>query len=230
MPRILCCLALFAFAAAARAEPPGDGVRVRLTGPATPYAEVRYEVAFRRGTVIAEVDKAFAADFGHRGEVGLLARSDLGALLDAVEALGGFTLRSRTHADPRTVWRIEARRGQQTHSITVHDPETISDGRYLAVIDRVRGLVEQTVGPVPFRDGMLLPAEYGTLRLRTTPKATLAVDGVPWAGTTPMNEVRLPAGRHTLALTPVGGEEHEPHVYEVQIEVGKTTSLVVELK
>ena len=31
-------------------------------------------------------------------------------------------------------------------------------------------------------------------------------------------------------LTPVGGEEDEPHVYEVQIEVGKTTSLVVELK
>lgn len=230
MPRILCCLALLALAAAARAEPPGDGVRLRLSGPATPYAEVRYEVAFRRGTVIAEADKVFAADFGRRGEVGLLTRGDLGALLDAVEALGGFTLRSRTPAAPRTVWRIEARRGQKAHSFTVHDPETIDDGRYMAVIERVRGLVEQTVGEVPFRDGMLLPAEYGILRLRATPEATLAVDGVPWAGTTPMNEVRLPAGRHTLALTPVGAADDEPHVYEVQIEVGKTTSLVVELK
>ncbi len=228
MPRLAFCLTLAALAGAAAAAPPGDGVRLRLTGPATPYAEVTYAVAFRRGAVIAEVDKALAAGFGRRGEVGLLTRDDLSGLLDAVEALGAFTLRDRTHADPRTVWRIETRRGQKAHTVVVHDPERGADGRYRALIERVRGLVEQTVGPVPWRDAMLLPEEFGRLRLRSTPKATLTIDGVPWPGTTPMNDVRLTGGAHRLELTPVGGGE--PHVYDVRVEIGKTTSLVVELK
>lgn len=232
MPRLVIVL-LFVLAGVAPAGPAaaeltGDGVRMVLTGPATPYAEVRYEVAFRRGTVIAEVDKAFAAGFGERGEVGLLSRDDLEALLDGVEAMGGFTLRSRTGAAPRTAWHIELRRGTRRHSLRVHDPERLADGRYRALIERVRGAVERTVGPVPYRDGLLLDSEYGRLRLRSTPAATVAVDGVPVPGVTPMNELRLTAGEHRLELTPVAGGE--PHVYEVRVVVGKTTSLTVELR
>ncbi len=227
LTRLLPLVALL-LAAPAAAGLPGDGVRLVLSGPATPYAEVRYEVSYRRGTVVAEVDKTFAKGFGRRGEVGLLGRSDLGALLDEVTALGGFTLRDRTGETPRTVWRISTRHGDKRHRFVVHDPERIADGRYRALIERVRGLVDRTVGPVPYRDGLLLDDEYGSLRLRSTPRATLAVDGVPWPGTTPMNDVRLPAGTHTLSLTPVGGGE--AHTYDVQIVVGKTTSLTVELR
>lgn len=227
---LLLCLAVAAPSSAPAEKLPGDGVRMVLEGPATPYAAVRYEVAFRRGTVIAEVDKAFAAGFGSRGEVGLLSRDDLGALLDALEALGGFTLRSQTDAAPRTVWRIDLRRGTRHHHIRVHDPERIADGRYRALIERVRELVERTVGPVPYRDGMLLDAEYGRLRLRSTPRATLMVDDVPMPGTTPIDDLRLTAGAHELKLTPVGGDPGDPHVYVVKIVVGKTTSLTVELR
>lgn len=226
--RLLAVTALLALVGPAAAELPGDGVRLVLSGPATPYAEVRYEVSYRRGTVVAEVDKTFAAGFGHRGEVGLLGRGDLSALLDGITALGGFTLRDHTTKAPRTVWRIETRHGNKRHRLVVHDPERIADGRYRALIERVRGLVDTTVGQVPYRDGLLLDGEYGRLRLRSTPRATLSVDGVPWPGTTPMNDVRLPAGTHTLALSPVEGGE--PHTYEVQIVVGKTTSLTVELR
>lgn len=226
--RPLLLAAAVLLAAPAAAELPGDGVRLLLGGPATPYAAVRYEVSYRRGTVVAEVDKRFADGFGHRGEVGLLAKGDLEALMDEVEALGGFTLRGHSHADPRTVWQVETRRGAKRHRFVVHDPERLADARYRSLIDRVRTRVRLTVGAVPYRDRLLLDGEYGRLRLRARPRATLAVDGVPWPGTTPMNDVRLPAGTHTLALTPVEGGE--AHTYEVQIVVGKTTSLNVELK
>lgn len=229
MPRLVPLLALSALlASSAGAAPDGDGVRLVLSGPATPYARVEYEVAAKRGAVVAGVDKVFAADFGRRGEVGLLPRGDLSALLDELEALGGFALSDHTSPRPRTVWRIEARRGAKRHTITVHDPERLADGRYRALIERVRGLVEATVGPVPYRDALLLPGEFGRLRVRSTPRGTLTVDGVPIAGETPVDDLRLPVGRHRVELTPLAGGE--PHPYDVQIEAGRTTSLVVELR
>lgn len=225
-PLLLAAL-LLTLAAPARADD-ADHVRLTLSGPATPYAAVTWEVARERGAVVVGLEKRFAPGFGHRAEVGLLTDADLNALLDALAALGAFTLPARTVETPRTVYTLSIQQGRRRHRVTVHDPEWSPDPRARAVFARIRAAVAAHTDPIPFRDALVLPGEYGTLHLRATPPATVALDGVPLEGRTPITDLRLTTGRHRLTLTPLSGGEARD--YDVTIEPGKTTSLVVELR
>lgn len=219
-------LVFAAGAPAAAAE--GDAVRVTLTGPGTPYASVRYEIEERRGTVSASVTKVFAGDFGFEEKVGLLPSTDFEALLGELEALQAFTLPSTRGPARRARYLIEVRRGSRSHRIEVHDPAQLPDGRYRALIDRVRSVTRTVAGRIPFRDAMLLPAEAGLLRIRSRPAARVTIDGLQYGETTPVEGLPLPAGRHTVRLTAV--DEPLERTYEIRIEAGKTTRLAVDLR
>lgn len=204
------------------------GVRVTLTGPGTPYAEVVHEVGRRHGTVVVSVRKTFAAGFGHRDEVGLLTDDDLEALLDGLVALGAFELASSPRKDHRARHRVEIAWKGRHHVFEVDDPELQADERYGRLITRVRAAVGHAAGVVPFQDAMLLPEEAGRLNIVADPPARARIDGVVIEGTTPLGGLRLPAGSHRVELTPVGGGP--ARTYDVKIEVGKTTNLTVNLR
>ena len=207
-----------------------DHVRLSLTGPAVPYASVVYELARERGAVVATVTKRFADGFGHRSEVGLLTDRDLTALLTELTALGAYTLTPRiiTGAQtPRTIYTLSIRRAGRHRTLTVHDPEWSPETRHRALFDRIRAAAAAHTDPIPFRDALLLPHEAGTLWVRSTPPATLALDGVPITGRTP-TDLRVAAGPHRLTLTPIGGGE--PRDYDITIRAGKTTSLTLDLR
>lgn len=228
-PLLFMVLALMplTLAATARADD-ADHVRLTLAGPATPYATVTYEAARKRGAVVATVEKRFAPGFGHRSEVGLLTDADLEALLTELADLGAFTLQNRRVEAPRTLYTLSIQHGRRRHQATVHDPEWAPEARARALFARIRAAIGATTDPIPFRDALLLPGEYGTLHLRATPPATVALDGAPIEGRTPITDLRLTAGRHRVTLTPAAGGEARD--YDVTIEAGKTTALVVELR
>lgn len=205
-----------------------DHVRLTLTGPAVPYASIVHDLARERGAVVATVTKRFADGFGHRSEVGLLTDRDLTQLLTELTALGAFTLPPRTTRAPRTIYTLSIRRGDRHRTLTVHDPEWSPETRHRALFDRIRAASAAHTDPIPFRDALLLPHEAGTLWVRSTPPATVALDGVPLPGGTPMTDLRVTAGPHRLTLTPIGGGE--PRDYDITIRAGKTTSLTLDLR
>lgn len=216
------------------APPTADGVRVTLTGPAVPHAEVVYEVLAERGTVTVGVTRRFAADFGKSTEVALLPRADLDALMARLAGMGLFEL---THSDApraRVRVRIEARRGAKTVDATVADPERTDVGharleaeRGQLFLDVVRAVVRAHTPPYTFSDPMLLPTEAGRLRVRSRPAARVSLDGVRLEARTPINSLRVPAGAHTLMLETDAGLVRR---YDVKVEAGKTTSIDVELR
>ena len=205
----------------------GDRVFAELTGAATPYETVRFEIAERRGTVIVSTVKTFANQFGHEQRVGLLPKSELGPLFEALDRLNAFEIPSRQSRSPRTRWHIELRRGRRSHRIVVDSPGRLADRRYARVLSHIRSVVAESAGIIPFRDALLLPTEAGLIRLDSTPRAGVAVDGIELGLVTPVVDLRLPAGPHEIRLNAIA--EPLSRTYEVRVEVGKTTQLVVDL-
>lgn len=204
----------------------GDGVRITLSGPAVPYATVAYEVASKRGTIVATVEKQFAADFGQRSEVAILTRQDLDVLLVELAGLGLFSAQSAQVDGARAALTVEARWGDRAVRVTAPDPSDRPDSPLARIARRVRGAVTRETGRQPFGDQMLLPAERGRLRLTSRPAARVRLDGVTLDGRTPMLDVTVTAGPHTLDLSSDAGPTR---TYTVQVDVGKTTAVDVDL-
>ncbi len=205
----------------------GDGVRVVLSGGATPYERVEFAIVEKRGTVVAEVVKTYAAEFGRDERVGLLPRDEYGTLLAALERLGLFTLQERTDPRARVTYEVIAQQGKRRHRFRVADPELLDDPRYSSLLARIQATVAEHAGAVRFHDRMLLPSESGRLRVVSTPRAVVWLDDVALQGWTPLKRLRVPVGKHRLRLVSEAGLTRD---YEVKIEVGRTTSLVVDLK
>ncbi len=200
------------------------GVRVEISGPAVPYAQVVYELGPQGGAVVASVVKTWAAGFGQRDRVGLLPAEVLPGLLGQLRGMGAFELRSRRRKGHRVRYTVRLRSQGRSHSFVVDDPT----GRHAKVVAFVRAQVLEHAGEVPFVDEMLLPAEAGVLRVRSRPVARVEVDGRPVPGQTPVAALKLRPGRHSVRLESLDGARKNE--YEVMIEVGKTTSLSVELE
>jgi len=204
------------------------GIRLEISGPAVPYETVTYAIERKRGTVVVTVSKRFARPFGGRDEVGLLTEEAWTAFTKAMDRRNVFTLPSVARPGARATVRLKVEWAGRTHRFTVDDPSRLLDRRYAAVIDLVRGLAHDRVGPVEFRDVMLLASEAGRLRVVSDPRATVTLDGVPLGLKTPVFGIRVAAGSHELRLTPLRGGPVYP--YSVKVEPGKTTLLSVELK
>lgn len=205
-----------------------DGVRLTLEGVTVPYAQVEYVLAEKRGTVVAESNKRFAARFGRQEVVAVLTRADLDGLLDRLARDGIWTLRTRRAVHSQTRWTIEVTRGDRRHAVVVDDPETRLDGRHLRIIERVRARVNAAVPQRRFQDPMLLPKEGGTLNLRTLPIARVRLDGVWLPTPTPIRGLRVQAGRHRLEFLPLAGGAPTP--YDIAVEAGRATSLNLKLE
>ncbi|MCB9538388.1 MAG: PEGA domain-containing protein [Myxococcales bacterium] len=209
------------------APPAADGVRLTLSGPAVPHAEVVYEVLAERGTVTVGVARRFAADFGQSTEVALLPRPELDALMARLAGMGVFALTDADDPAARVRLRLEARRGDATVAVTVADPDRAADERAQAALTAVRAVVRANTPPSTFSDPMLLPTEAGRLRIRSRPPARVGLDGVRLEARTPINSLRVPVGAHTLELETDTGVVRR---YDVKVEAGKTTSVDVDLR
>ena len=206
---------------------PPERISVELTGPATVYANVRYEIARRRGAVVVTIVKTFAEGFGQAQSVGLMADDDLATLWESLRVAGAFELKSRRDEHRRARWRIELQQGGARHVVVVDDPELHIDRRAHEVLRRILAVTRGTAGAVPFRDALLLPDEAGILRIDARPPARVAIEGVWLSGSTPIVGLRVPAGHRTVRLEALDGSATRD--YEVTVDAGRTTRLVVEL-
>lgn len=218
----LLCLALATPAAA-------QVLAVEVRGPAVPCMQVEHVIERSQGALVARIGKFLPEGFGRREAVGLLTDDDLGRLVSQLDALGAFSLPSVRHRSARATYRVRLELpGGRAHSFEVADPGTRPDGRHQAVIDLLRRTVEAKTGPVEVQDDLLLPSEAGLLQVLTDVPARVVVVGEGITGRTPLRGLRLPVGRHVLEVTPEAGGE--PTRYEVQVDVGRTTNLKVQLK
>lgn len=203
-------------------------VSVEASGPAVPCARVEHVIERSQGTWVARISKALVEGFGRTEGVGLLTDESWLALVAQLDALGAFSLTTENLAKARIRYRVRLEVGDRHHTFEVGDPGRLPDGRHLAVIELVQRAVQARAGPVPLRDEMLLPTEAGLLQIGTDLAARVRVDGAWLAEQTPVRGLRLPAGEHVVELVPVDGSE--PHRYEIKVDVGRTTSLRVELR
>jgi hypothetical protein len=209
-----------------------DGVVIALSGPAVPYERVDYAVQAKRGTVVAEVNKQFAHRFGRQDAVAALTREELDGLLDVLARMGVWRLKSRRTAQHRTRWRIAVVRGRRTHVVVVDDPAERPDGRHYAVIEHVRRTVTDRTRALPFHDAMLLRSEAGALALRTRPPARVRLNGVLLPRPTPIQGLRVKAGKHRVEFLPLepGALRARSTPYDIVVEAGRATSLNVTLE
>ncbi|MCB9522102.1 MAG: hypothetical protein H6702_01815 [Myxococcales bacterium] len=214
------CLAILA-APAAGICGDGDGVRLTISGPAVPYAEVVHEIRERNEAVTARVTKTFAGDFGRRDAIGLLTLAELPSLLSEARTA---VLEARAPVGPARYHLEITQTGQRRQGWLVPG----EGGAEPALATRLRAVVAAATGPVPFHDALLLPEEAGRLHVQADRPARVALDGVDLAGQTPLSGVLVVAGDHAVRLTPLDGGEAQ--VYPIKILPGRTTTLAVELR
>lgn len=225
---LLCILAVGALATSARVARAADGVVIRLSGPAVPYETVDYALHERRGAVLAEVNKQFAAGFGRQDAVAVLPRDALDTLLKTVADRGAWDLKSVRKKAHQTRWTIELTQGARRRVVVIDDVAQRPDGRHLAVIEAVRSAVAAHTRDLPFHDALLLRSEAGILALRTRPAARVRLDGVLLPRPTPIKALRVRAGLHQIEFLPLDGGPATP--YDVRVEAGRATSLNVKLE
>lgn len=216
---MICWLAL----ALLSAPPVARGFTLEMTGPGTPYAQVTYEIAPQRGVIVASISKVFTADFGHREEVSVLDEGALKQITAILDALGACQLPDARREAARRAYRL---RCSASGGFQVDDPAQQVDPRYAQAISRLRGFIERRVPPIHFRDPLLRPGEFGWLRVEATPTARVYIDGIALEGETPL-AAPLPVGARVIELEPAQGGARQR--YEVRVEEGRTTSLVIEL-
>lgn len=230
-PRPLLVLALLALRPLPASAGEGDGVRVELTGAATPFDRVVMEISERRGACLALVAKSFAAGFGRQEKVGLLLPEDHARLLDRLRALGAFELPSTRGPARRAEYTVAIFQGGRRHRFVVHDPAQQADARFRRILAEVRETAVRHAGDVPFRDALLLADESGVLRIKAQPEAHVEVDGVALVEPTPIDGLPLPVGTHHVSLVPLEATSDDAgRAYTIKIERGKTTTLNVELR
>lgn len=228
-------LAVLVFVGPARAAD-GDAVRLSVSGPGVPYAQVDMEIRARGATAIVRLSRSFGEGFGAQDAVGLSTPDELQALMDALQKDGLFVRpvngqRPPGGHVPDVRYVLELRREGRVQRIEVERPELLPDRRYSNAIERVRRFVTQIVEPEgarPFVDGRVPKDASGFLHLETSPSGRVYLDGVLLADATPIEALRLPLGTHVLRI--VARDGRLERTVDVTIERGKTTSLRMTLE
>ncbi len=201
---------------------------VEVRGPAVPSTRVEYVIERSQGALVARIGKFLPEGFGRREAVGLLTDEAFATLVAQLDTLQAFTLASAGGRRARVTYRVHLEVPGRTHTFEVSDPGERPDGRHQAVIDLLRSTIEARTGPVDVQDDLLLPDEAGLLQVVTDVPARVTVVGEGVLGRTPLRGLRLPVGRHVLEVVPEAGGEAVR--YEIQVDVGRTTNLKVQLK
>lgn len=221
-------------AAASGRVPPSDGDRVRLTleGPGTPFERVEHEAKVRGASVVVRLTQSFGAAFSHRDAVGLSTPADFDTLLAALEAEGLGSLpaapRAPANVTAATRYRIEVVSRGRTRTLTIANPELLTDRRYLGLVRRIRSWVVAITGAPAFVDGRLSAEDSGFLHLETNPPGRVFLNDVLLAESTPVDALRLPQGEHALRVVATDGKLERR--LDITIEKGKTTSLRMNLE
>jgi len=214
----------------------GDAIRLTVSGPSVPYAQVEMEIRARGATAVVRRSRSFGEGFSAQDAVGLSTLDELQALMDTLQndalfarPIDGRGLAGGPVLDVRYV--LELRRNGRVQRIEVDRPELLSDRRYMNAIERVRRFVTQVVEPHgagPFVDGRVPKDASGFLHLETSPSGRVYLDGVLLADSTPIEALRLPLGTHVLRIVATDGRLER--TIDVTIERGKTTSLRMSLE
>ena len=210
----------------------GDYVHWILESPSdSPFAEIRYEVIERGPASAAVHRRRLPGEVRSLHNMGLITRERLNTLHQLISRNSAMTLPDAMQspvAGPALTWRFEAQLNGAKHGFSVVDPWNQKDRRYWTVFSAVRDLVRSIAAGLPFRDVYYPRSEMGWLNLRSVPPARLSIDGRATELVTPVRELPLRAGKHTILLKSVEGKTVRS--YDIRIEAGGTTKLRVELR
>lgn len=225
------CLILSCFAPSSWAAG-GDYVHLVLEAPSdSPFAEIRYEVTERGPASAAIHRRRLPGEVRSLHNMGLVPPEVLKQLRQILSQHGAMTLPDATEATGSASslqWHFEAQSEGKKHRFSVRDPLNQPDRRYWKIFSSVRQLVRSITGGLPFRDVYFPQETIGWLNLRSVPAARLSVNGRDTELETPIRDLPLRAGKHTIELKSVEGKRVRR--YDIRIEAGGYTKLRVELR
>ena len=210
----------------------GDYVHWILEAPSdSPFAEIRYEITERGPASAAIHRRRLPGEVRSLHNMGLVPPEHLERLRETLTKQQAMTLPNAPkmrNTNASLTWRFQAQIKGKKHTFVVQDPLNQQDRRYWNIFSKVRQLVRSITGGLPFRDVYFPKEKLGWLNLRSVPAGRLSVDGRDTELVTPIRDLPLVAGKHTIELKSVEGKTVRR--YDVRIEPGGYTKLRVELR
>ena len=223
---IISSLLLCGLLSSAKAEPIGY-IRVTLDGPMVAYQRIVYQLEAAHGAFVARITEVLGHGYDERSRIALLTRAEwqkwINILREHRRLQGGSA-----HQPEKTRYRLTVKNGNNHYEVTLKDPElgpkTEVWSQVLSLLDFVRERVE----PDTYWDRRLIEKERGSLRIQSTPRAEILLDGVPLGRKTPVLSLPVAAGEHSVQL--IHPETSQKWSYSVFVKAQATTVLKVELK
>ena len=210
----------------------GDYVQWVLESPSdSPFAELRYEITERGPASAAIHRRRLPGGIRSFHNMGLVPPEVLDQLRTKLTQNAAMTLPDATqasHARASLRWRFDVQLDGKKHSFVVTDPINQQDRRYWRLFSAVKQLVRSITGGLPFRDIYHPKEKLGWLTIDSVPAGRLTVNGRDTELETPVRDLPLLKGKHTIELKSVEG--NTVRSYDIRIEAGGYTKLKVELR
>lgn len=210
-------------------------VELEAMGGFSPWSRVRYAIEQVRGQPMLVHDREYPGDYddgepARRTLLGEGAWSRLHASLEACRlgALEGLAQEPAAGERPAWRWRVrwrDAALGASSERVVWLTDEMARDWPCLREIEAA---VASELEPIRFERVFVAESERGTLDVRTVPVTEVWIDGVALERTTPLWDIVLPAGHHTIRM--VNRDEGIDRTVEVVVERGVKTLLELELR
>ncbi len=205
-----------------------EPIVLTIDGPRVPYARIIYTLEVAHGTAVARVDTHWPNGVGDESRMGLVTPEEVQRIRKIFATL--VPQRKVAPTPPPTTARFRLSIGpiDQERLWVVSDAEAVLNNPLFEVMTQFRQFVLDRVGPRAYWDRLLLPGERGSLKLTSSPAAWVRVDGLALERKTPIRDLPLETGQHTITL--IHPQSKLEWQYEIQITPNAVTVLNVHLK
>ena len=206
-----------------------EPIVLTIDGPRVPYARIIYTLEVAHGTAVARVDTHWPNGVGNESRMGLVTPKEVQRIREIFKRLTPPRLGAPAPPAPMTArFRLLIGPIDQGRRWIVSDAEATPQNTLFEVMTQFRQFILDRVGPRAYWDRTLLPGERGTLKLTSSPAAWVRVDGLKLKRKTPIRDLPLETGQHTITL--IHPQSKLEWQYEIQITPNAVTALNVHLK
>ena len=225
---LVLCLCALPATGLTQTRAPDDHVHVSIDSGPSPFSAVVYAVRNVVGTPVVIQTKQYPYVSVFDNRLQLVSDAEFEGLMNDLVALGALELQSKTGPEEMSLtYKVDIVYKGQSNSFLVTAPFSLEDLRYANIVEKVRGFVEERTGIVHFRKLGTRDEKLGLLNLRTQPPSRLIVDGVELNRESPVFNLELPEGEHTVLL--VHPRLPSPEPIRFKIYAGQSTDVNLNL-
>lgn len=200
----------------------------------SPYKDVEYQLKWRDDRLHFVHRRHYFATFGEQAGTVVLSDSRAQELASEFASCGTDAATLDAEEPKTSGWRYTLEWSwddEPSTQVTVKDPVAHHDMAWWCVDQMMVGLVTEEFVELPgFEDWVYVAeSQRGYLNLTTMPTAEVIIDGMRTGWWTPVEQLPIAAGVHSVRfLAP--GEPPIDKTYELVVDVGSTTVLRTELR